>query len=76
MKQKLKKLTAVVSAAAVAIAGVNFGGIGGLTARAETHLRSQERGTTPIPEVFSPLRTVQRSQSKTPTRIHRPLTVS
>ena len=38
MKKLLRKLTAVVSAAAVAIAGVNFGGIGGLnlTARAET----------------------------------------
>lgn len=37
MKKLLRKLTAVVSAAAVAIAGVNFGGIGGLnlTARAE-----------------------------------------
>ena len=37
MKKLLRKLTAVVSAAEVAIAGVNFGGIGGLnlTARAE-----------------------------------------
>lgn len=35
MNRLLRKLTAVVSAAAVAIAGVNFGGIGGLTAHAE-----------------------------------------
>ena len=38
MRKLLNKLIAAVSAAAVAIAGVNFGGIGGLnlTARAET----------------------------------------
>ncbi|MGN0687770.1 MAG: hypothetical protein ACI4KA_06680, partial [Oscillospiraceae bacterium] len=36
MNKLFRKLTAVVSAAAVAIAGVNFGGIGGLTATAET----------------------------------------
>lgn len=36
MNKLFRKLTAVVSAAAVAIAGVNFGGIDGLTAAAET----------------------------------------
>ena len=36
MRKLLRKITAVVSAAAVALAGVNFGGIGGLTAAAET----------------------------------------
>ena len=34
MNKLLRKITAVVSAAAVAIAGVNFGGIGGSTAAA------------------------------------------
>lgn len=36
MRKLLNKLIAAVSAAAVAIAGVNFGGIGGLTAAAES----------------------------------------
>ena len=45
MNKLLRKLTAAVSAAAVAIAGVNFGGIGGLTARAETQGAFEVTGT-------------------------------